>query len=60
MQVSSHPMPQLPYPIKKEWLGHTDRRLGGTQDKCEYFGEEKNLLYLPKIETKIVQPTHWS
>jgi len=53
-------MPQLPYPIKKEWLGHTDRRLGGTQDKCEYFGEEKNLLYLPKIETKIVQPTHWS
>jgi hypothetical protein len=53
-------MPQSPYPIKKEWLGHTDRRLGGPQHKYEYFGEEKNLLHLPEIETKIVQSTDWS
>jgi hypothetical protein len=53
-------MPQLPYPFKKEWLGHTDRRLGGPQHKCEYFGEKKNLLHLPEIETKTVQPTDWS
>jgi len=53
-------MPQFPYPIKKEWLGHTDRRLGGPQHKCEYVGEKKNLLHLPEIETKTVQPTDWS
>jgi hypothetical protein len=57
MQVSGDPMPQPPYPIQKEWLRHTDRRLGGPQHTCVYFGEEKSLLHLLEIETKIVQPT---
>jgi len=60
MQVSGYPMPQPPYPIKKEWLGHTDQRLGGPQHKCQYFGKDKNILLVPEIETKIVQPTDWS
>jgi len=60
MQVSGHPMPQSPYPIKKEWPGHTDRRLAGPQHKYEYYGEEKNLLHLPETETKIVQLPDWS
>jgi hypothetical protein len=28
-------MPQPPDPIKKQWLGHTDRRLDGPQVKVK-------------------------
>jgi hypothetical protein len=51
-------MPQPLYPIKKSSWYTLNRRLGGPQSG--YFGEEKNFLLLPKIETKTFQPTDWS
>jgi hypothetical protein len=58
--VSGHTTPQPLHPIKKSSWYTLNRGLGETQYKSGYFAEEKNLLLLPGIETKIVQPTDWS
>jgi len=37
-----------------------NRRLVGPHSRSERFGEEKNLLLLPGLERRIIQPAAWS
>jgi hypothetical protein len=43
-------------PLEKELRSPLERRLGGPQGWSEPFGEEKNLLSIPRFQTRTVHP----
>jgi hypothetical protein len=50
-------MSQPLYPWGKDSWYRLNGRLGGPQSHSVHFGEEKNLLPLPGIITKTIQPS---
>jgi len=56
MEVTDKPHATTALPPVQEAAYQRNRRLGGPHSRSERFGEEKNLLPLPGLERRIVQP----
>jgi hypothetical protein len=56
MDVSGQPHTLATLPLGKNPWYPLNRRMGGPNDSLGVFGEEKNLLALPEIESWIIQP----
>ena len=60
MEVADKSHAPAALPSEQEAAYQLNRRLGGPHSRSERFGEEENILPLPGLERRIVQPAAYS